>query len=147
MRAGAANLFADVLESLDPERLGTQVRAGLAHQLEKVELAPLLGQMLTAMIADRRHVPLIDGAIRWAGHALEANEDLVRAMISERADAYSSSPRSLASWPPLTFRSTSLSIASAVLRKICRCSPFSTVIASWDLPCAVSASTCLCSSL
>jgi len=87
LRAGAANLFADVLESLDPERLGTQVRAGLAHQLEKVELAPLLGQMLTAMIADRRHVPLIDGAIRWAGHALEANEDLVRAMISERANS------------------------------------------------------------
>ncbi len=87
LRAGAANLFADVLESLDPERLGTQVRAGLAHQLEKVELAPLLGQMLTAMIADRRHVPLIDGAIRWAGHALEANEDLVRAMISQRANS------------------------------------------------------------
>jgi uncharacterized membrane-anchored protein YjiN (DUF445 family) len=87
LRAGAANLFADVLESLDPERLGTQVRAGLAHQLEKVELAPLLGQMLTAMIADKRHLPLIDGGIRWAGHALEANEDLVRAMISQRANS------------------------------------------------------------
>jgi uncharacterized membrane-anchored protein YjiN (DUF445 family) len=87
LRAGAANLFADVLESLDPERLGTQVRAGLAHQLEKVELAPLLGQMLTAMIADKRHLPLIDSAIRWAGHALEANEDLVRGMISQRANS------------------------------------------------------------
>ena len=75
-----------MLESLDPERLGTQVRAGLVHQLEKIELAPLLGQMLTAAIADRRHLPLIDGGIRWAGHALEANEDLVRAMISERAN-------------------------------------------------------------
>ena len=86
IRAGAANLLADVLESLDPERLGTQVRAGLVHQLEKIELAPLLGQMLTAAIADRRHLPLIDGGIRWAGHALEANEDLVRGMISERAN-------------------------------------------------------------
>ena len=86
LRAGAANLFADLLESLDPERIGTQVRAGLVHQLEKIEVAPLLGQMLSAAIADRRHLPLLEGAIRWAGHTLEANEDLVRAMISERAN-------------------------------------------------------------
>ena len=86
LRAGAANLFADVLESLEPERIGSQVRAGLAHQLERIELAPLLGKMLSAAIIDRRHVPLIDGAIRWAGHALEANEDMVRTMISERAN-------------------------------------------------------------
>lgn len=86
LRGGAANLIADVLESLDPERLGNQVRAGLARQLERVEVAPLLGQMLSAMIADRRHLPLIDSAIRWAGEALEANEELVRAMIRERAN-------------------------------------------------------------
>jgi uncharacterized membrane-anchored protein YjiN (DUF445 family) len=87
IRAGAANLVADVLESLDPERLGGQVRAGLARQLERVEIAPLLGQMLSAMIADGRHLPLIDSAVRWAGEALEANEELVRAMIRERANA------------------------------------------------------------
>ncbi|MET1757159.1 DUF445 domain-containing protein [Novosphingobium sp. RD2P27] len=86
LRAGAANLFADILESLDPERIGTQVRAGLAHQIGKIELAPLLGQMLSASIADRRHLPLIEGGIRWAGEALEANEDLVRSMIRERAN-------------------------------------------------------------
>ncbi|WP_232496271.1 DUF445 domain-containing protein [Novosphingobium kaempferiae] len=85
IRAGAANLLADVLESLDPERLGNQVRAGLARQLERVEVAPLLGQMLSAMIADRRHLPLVEGSIRWAGEALEANEEIVRAMIRERA--------------------------------------------------------------
>jgi uncharacterized membrane-anchored protein YjiN (DUF445 family) len=85
IRAGAANLVADVLESLDPERLGNQVRAGLARQLERVEIAPLLGQMLSAAIADGRHLPLIEGAIRWAGEALEANEEIVRSMIRERA--------------------------------------------------------------
>ncbi|KMS52765.1 membrane protein [Novosphingobium barchaimii LL02] len=85
LRAGAANLVADVLESLDPDRLGNQIRAGMARQLERVEIAPLLGQMLSATIADRRHLPLLDGAIRWAGEALEANEELVRTMIRERA--------------------------------------------------------------
>lgn len=85
LRAGAANLLADVLESLDPDRLGDQVRAGLARQLERVEVAPLLGQMLSAMIADRRHLPLVEGAVRWIGEALEANEEMVRTMIRERA--------------------------------------------------------------
>lgn len=84
---GIGDLLADLLESLDPERLGSQVKAGLAGQLERIELSPLLGQMLEAAIVDRRHVPLIEGAIRWAGHTLEANEELVRTMIRERAHA------------------------------------------------------------
>ncbi|WP_066559444.1 DUF445 domain-containing protein [Croceicoccus bisphenolivorans] len=87
MRAGAAELFAEVLESLDPERLGEQVRAGLKSQADRLEISPLLGQVLGAAIADRKHLPLIDAAIRWAGITLEANEPMVRAMIHERANA------------------------------------------------------------
>ncbi len=85
--AGAAELLAGVLESLDPERLGGQVKAGLKVQLEKLEIAPLLGQMLSAAIADKRHLPLMDSLIRWAGLTLEDNEDMVRTMIHERANA------------------------------------------------------------
>ncbi|WP_374407087.1 DUF445 domain-containing protein [Pelagerythrobacter sp.] len=85
--AGAAELFAGALESLDPERLGGQVRAGLKHQLDKLEVAPLLGQMLGAAIADKRHLPLLDAIVRWAGLTLEDNEAMVRAMIHERANA------------------------------------------------------------
>ena len=84
---GAAELFAGVLESLDPERLGGQVKAGLKLQLERLEVAPLLGQMLTAAIADKRHLPLMDSMIRWAGLTLEDNEDMVRGMIHDRANA------------------------------------------------------------
>lgn len=87
MRAGAAELVAEVLESLDPERLGEQVRAGLKAQTERLELSPLIGQALGAAIADRRHLPLIDATIRWAGITLEANEAMVRTMIHERANA------------------------------------------------------------
>ncbi|MCP9221779.1 DUF445 domain-containing protein [Erythrobacter sp. LQ02-29] len=85
--AGGAELFAEILESLDPERLGTQVRAGLAAQLGKIELAPLLGRMLESAIADGKHRPLLDGLIRWAGLALEDNEEMVREMIRARANA------------------------------------------------------------
>ena len=87
IRAGGAQLLAEVLESLDPERLGNTVRAGLKAQLDRFQLAPLMGQILTAMIADKRHLPVIDSIVRWTGMTLEANEDMVREMIHTRANA------------------------------------------------------------
>ncbi len=84
---GAAELFAEVLESLDPDRLGNQVRSGLATQFAKIDVSPLVGRMLEGAIADRRHLPLIDGMIRWAGLTLEDNEETVRDIIRSRANA------------------------------------------------------------
>ena len=87
LRDGAAEMLAQVLESLDPDRLGTQVRGGLFRQLERLELSPLLGQMLGTMIADRRHLPVIESLVRWTGLTLEDNEELVRELIHRRANA------------------------------------------------------------
>jgi len=86
IREAVGDLVANILEALDPEQLGGQVRAGLAAQLEKLEVSPLLGQMLGAAIADKRHLPLMDSLIRKAGEVLEANEPLIRSMIHERAN-------------------------------------------------------------
>jgi len=87
IREGAAGLLAEMLESLDPERLGNQVKAGLARQIERMDLAPVLGNALSAAIADGRHRPMLEGLIRWAGVALERNEEMVRSMIQARANA------------------------------------------------------------
>ena len=87
IRAGAGELAIEVLQSLDPDRLGGQVRSGIKAQLEKLEISPLLGGMLEAMIADGRHKVLIDKIIRWAGLVLEDNEVLVRDMVHNRANA------------------------------------------------------------
>lgn len=86
VRAGAGELLVEVLQSLDPERLGTQVRAALATGLDRLPVAPLLGRMLAAMIVDGRHRPVIDSLIRWAGLVLEDNETMVRDMIHARAN-------------------------------------------------------------
>ena len=86
IRAGAAGLIADVLESLDPEQLGGLAKGALRTQIEKWEVAPLLGQLLTAAIADKRHMPLIDATIRRAALVLEDNETLIRDMIHARAN-------------------------------------------------------------
>ena len=87
IRAGAAELLAQVLESLDPERLGGQVRGGLVRQLGKLEIAPLLGQLVETAIADRRHLAVIDSLVRWTGLTVEDNEELIRDLIHRRANA------------------------------------------------------------
>ncbi len=82
--SGAAELLAEVLESLDPDRLGNQVRSGLAGQLSKLDVAPLAGRMIETAMADKRHQPLIDGFVRWAGLTLEDNEETIREVIHQR---------------------------------------------------------------
>lgn len=84
--AGAASLIADVLESLDQEKLGGMAKAALRSRIERLALAPLLGNLLTAMIAEGRHMPLIEALIRRSAEALEANEDLVRRIIHDKAN-------------------------------------------------------------
>lgn len=85
MRMGASRLIGDIVESLDDERLGGIAKGAVRKQLEKLDIAPLLGQLLAAMIKERRHLPVLDGIIAWAAKTLEANEHIIRAMVEERA--------------------------------------------------------------
>jgi uncharacterized membrane-anchored protein YjiN (DUF445 family) len=87
LREGAANLFADMLQSLDEEQMGGLVKTGLRKQLERLNLAPLLGQLLQTAIADGRHLPVLDAFIRGAGLTIQANENLLRDIIHKRANA------------------------------------------------------------
>jgi uncharacterized membrane-anchored protein YjiN (DUF445 family) len=87
MRMGASRLFGDMIAALDDERLGKVAKAALKTQLQKLDVAPLLGQMLTAMIRERRHMAVLDGVIKWSAKTLEANEHLIREMVAERANS------------------------------------------------------------
>jgi len=86
LSGGAGSLIADVLESLDQEKLGGLAKSALRNRIERLALAPLLGNLLAAMIAEGRHRPLIESLIRRAAEALEANEALIRTMIHDRAN-------------------------------------------------------------
>lgn len=84
-RAGASKLAAQVLDTLDPARLGGMVKAAIGNRIRDTEVSPVLGQLLAAAMAENRHKPLLDQAIRWAGRALAANEPLVRRIVHDRA--------------------------------------------------------------
>ena len=84
-RAGASKLVAQMLDALDPERLGGMVKGAIAARLRETEVAPLLGSLLAAAMKEGRHKPLLDTAIRWAASALRSNDVLIRQMVHERA--------------------------------------------------------------
>jgi uncharacterized membrane-anchored protein YjiN (DUF445 family) len=85
LRRGASRLAANMLESLDQERLGGMVRSAIAGQLRQIEVSPLIGKALQSAIRENRHQPLIDAVVRWGGKTIEANEPILRAMISSKA--------------------------------------------------------------
>jgi uncharacterized membrane-anchored protein YjiN (DUF445 family) len=88
LRRGGSRLLADILEALDQERLGGMVKTALAQRIRSVEIAPLLGQTLEAAITSERHVPMVDSIVTWAGRTLDANEDLIRDMVHQRAGRF-----------------------------------------------------------
>jgi len=85
LRQGGSRLIADMLEALDQERLGGMVKTAVAQRIRSLEVSPLLGSALEAAIGEDRHVPILDGIVTWAGRTLDANEDLIRKMVHERA--------------------------------------------------------------
>src|SRR3954453_9764654 len=85
LRRGGSRLLADILEALDQEHLGGMVKAAVAERMRRIEIAPLLGQILEAAITEERHGPLVDGIVTWAGRTLDANEDMIRDMVHKRA--------------------------------------------------------------
>ncbi len=86
-RRGASKLVAQALEGLDPARLGGMVKAAVGQRLAETQIAPILGQLLGAAIAEGRHAPLLDGAIGWSANALAENDVLIRQIVHDRAGA------------------------------------------------------------
>jgi len=84
-RQGASKLVAHMLEALDPQELGGMLKAAVGKRLSETLVAPILGQLLRAAMAENRHKPLLDAAIRWAAGALTSNEHLIRQLVHDRA--------------------------------------------------------------
>lgn len=85
LRQGASRLLADILEALDEEKLGGMMKSAVVQRMRAIEIAPLLGQTLEAAMTEERHVPMVDGIVTWAGRTLDANEDIIRGMVHQRA--------------------------------------------------------------
>lgn len=85
LKRGASRMLADALESLDQDRLGGIAKSALADRLREVDVAPLLGQALTAALAEGRHQPLLDGVVQWGSKTLDLNAHLIHQMVHDNS--------------------------------------------------------------
>jgi uncharacterized membrane-anchored protein YjiN (DUF445 family) len=85
LREGASRLLADILQSLDDDRLGAMAKRAIAERLRGVNFAPIVGQALEAAMKEGRHIPLQNGLLLRARDLLADNEALIRAMVHERS--------------------------------------------------------------
>lgn len=85
LRGGASRMLADLLESLDDQRLGGMVKGAIADKLRDLNAGPLVGQALEAAMREDRHIPLLDGILNKASLILASNEQMIRDMVHERS--------------------------------------------------------------
>lgn len=84
VRRGLSKLVVQLADTPAGAEVFTRLQDGASARLRELEVSPLLGRMLEAMIADGRHRPVIDQLIRWASRTLDSQEGLIRAMVEER---------------------------------------------------------------
>jgi len=74
--AGAAHVLRD-------EDVQAMIEKGLVSRLRKVQVAPMLGNMLTVLTADGRHQDLLDAALRGLARTIDTNEEMIRDRVGE----------------------------------------------------------------
>jgi uncharacterized membrane-anchored protein YjiN (DUF445 family) len=86
LRDGGSRLLANLLESLDDQRLGGMVKGAITDRLRTLDAAPLTGQALAAAMKAGRHEPLLTGLLTRASALIADNEVLIRDMVHERSN-------------------------------------------------------------
>jgi uncharacterized membrane-anchored protein YjiN (DUF445 family) len=86
LRDGGSRLLANLLESLDDQRLGGMVKGAITDRLRALDAAPLTGQALAAAMKAGRHEPLLTGLLVRASALIADNEAMIRDMVHERSN-------------------------------------------------------------
>jgi uncharacterized membrane-anchored protein YjiN (DUF445 family) len=74
-----------LLHMIDDEDIGRFLQGRAASALERLRLAPLLGELLSVLIAGGRHQELFDHILRLAASGLEQNRSYIRQKIHEKS--------------------------------------------------------------
>ncbi len=72
-----------VIDATGDENVRRFMRDGIVRGLRSVEVAPVLGRVLSVLVTNRRHQALFDRIIDLAWQFLNANHDAIRHKISE----------------------------------------------------------------
>jgi uncharacterized membrane-anchored protein YjiN (DUF445 family) len=74
-----------LLRMIDDEDVGRFLQGRAGSALQRLRFAPLLGELLSVLIAGGRHQQLFDHILRLAARALEQNRSYIRQKIHEKS--------------------------------------------------------------
>ncbi|MEO6447323.1 MAG: DUF445 domain-containing protein [Gemmatimonadaceae bacterium] len=76
--AAAANVLRD-------EDVQSVIGRAVVNRIQKLQVAPLVGRMLSLLTADNRHQALLDDAIRLVARGISENSDLIRERVEKES--------------------------------------------------------------
>lgn len=76
-------MLPDLLRGLDDEQIGRFVRDELSARLEDVDIAPLAGKVLDALMAGNRHQQMLEEALRQSTAFIAEKEPFIRQKIRD----------------------------------------------------------------
>jgi uncharacterized membrane-anchored protein YjiN (DUF445 family) len=76
-------LIPQLLDSVDDQDVRRFVSGSLAHGAQRIDLGPLLGEVVAMLTAEKRHQILLDKLLREADEYITANEPRIRERVRE----------------------------------------------------------------
>jgi uncharacterized membrane-anchored protein YjiN (DUF445 family) len=76
---------AQAVQTVPETEVRTLIHESAVTRLKSMQLAPLLGSLLSVVSTDQRHQVLLDEALRLGGEALQKNRDELRRRIKEES--------------------------------------------------------------
>ncbi|WP_227470234.1 DUF445 domain-containing protein [Massilia sp. YMA4] len=77
-----------VVNMIDDRDAAEFFRGALGSSLKDVRLAPILGQVLTVLVAGRQHVRLLQRVLGLVAHALEDNRGYIRQKVHDHSPSW-----------------------------------------------------------
>ena len=77
--------LAQAVQAIPESEVRTLIQESAVTRLKAMQLAPILGNLLSVVATDQRHQVLLDEALRLAGEALEKNREEIRLRIREES--------------------------------------------------------------
>lgn len=77
--------LAQAVQTIPESEVRTLIQESAVTRLQSMQLAPMLGNLLSVVATDQRHQVLLDEALRLAGDALEKNREEIALRIREES--------------------------------------------------------------
>lgn len=88
LAAQIVSALPSILQMVEDDDVGRFLQKGVQRTVKEVRMAPMLAEVVSVLIADRRHQQLFDHLIAMAARALHQNRPYIRQRIHEKSPSW-----------------------------------------------------------